>query len=83
MAILRTQDGWPDVYCANAVTLPGAFESDELAKHQISSIGNITAMDEELGPGHVINDESVTSRGTIKFHLTSHVMPQTKFQLWR
>ena len=65
-ATLQTYDGWPNIYCANAVALPRAFESDELAGRQISSIGNITAMDEELGPGHVINDESVTSRRTYK-----------------
>jgi hypothetical protein len=68
-------DGWPNIYGVYAVAFPRALESDELPWRQISSIGNVATMDEELSAGYVINDESVASRAIIKFHLASHATP--------
>ena len=75
-ATLRTQDGWPDVYCANPAALPPAFETNKFASRQISPVGNIAVVNEELGAGNLLNDKSVASRGIIKFHLASHVKPK-------
>jgi hypothetical protein len=72
---LWTHDGWPNIYGEYAVAFPRALESDELPWRQISSIGNVATMDEELSAGYVINDESVASRAIIKFHLASHATP--------
>ena len=76
MASLRTQDGSPDVYCANPAALPPAFETNKFARRQINPVSNIAAMNKELTAGNLLNDESVASRGIIKFHLTSHVKPK-------
>ena len=75
-ATLRTQDGWPDVYCANPAALPPAFETNKFARRQISPVSNIAAMNKELGAGNLLNDKSVASRRIIKFHLTLHVKPK-------